>query len=146
MHKSHALLEFLSLIKAPCVWRMSMLNVMLMSLIRASTKKSNAPRNIECHGCCRMFTTVSAMMIHLESGSCECGVNRDGLDRIAYECYWSEDYTNDWNDYYMYKCPDCQNGFRFLSALFQHIESDACNQGMDGASIAALVYDILREI
>jgi hypothetical protein len=82
------------------------------------------------------------MMIHLESGNCESGIDRYRLDRIAYDCYYSEDYTNDWDDYYMYKCPDCQNGFRFLSGLFQHIESDACDQQLDATSIADLVYDI----
>lgn len=86
------------------------------------------------------------MMIHLESGTCECGIDRDGLDHIAYDSFWSEDYTNDWNDYYMYKCPDCQNGFRFLSALFQHVESDACNQEMYATSIEALLYDISGDI
>jgi hypothetical protein len=86
------------------------------------------------------------MMIHLESGTCECGIDREELDGIAHNCYWSAHYTKLCDDYYMYKCPDCQNGVRFLSALFQHIESDACNQEMDATSIAALVDDILSEI
>jgi hypothetical protein len=81
-------------------------------------------------------------MIHLESGTCESGADRDTLDSLAYECYQSEEYINGWNEYYRYKCPDCENQFRYLSGLFQHVESDACNQQLNGTSIGQLDYFI----
>lgn len=72
------------------------------------------------------------MLIHLESGICASGADCEKLDRFAYLCYQWKAYTNGWNEYYKYKCPDCQTVFRHLSGLFQHVESDACNQKFDG--------------
>jgi hypothetical protein len=82
------------------------------------------------------------MMIHLESGTCESGVECGELDRLAYECYQRGKYINGWNEYYKYKCPDCENQFRYLSGLFQHVESDACNQQVEGTSIGRLEHFI----
>ncbi|ERF77060.1 hypothetical protein EPUS_06278 [Endocarpon pusillum Z07020] len=105
-------------------------------------RKVHAPLIMECYGCERRFATTSAMLIHLESGKCDSGVNCDRLDSIAYRCYQSRYYTNGWNEYYQYKCPDCQTKFRYISALFQHAESDACNQRCNGTSLEKLRHYI----
>lgn len=108
-----------------------MLNMMLIRLMHSSTENYLL----------RVSTFVHhsfSMMIHLESGICESGVDCDRLDRLGYFCYQSDDYTNDWNAYYKYKCPHCQTKFRFLSGLFQHVESDARNQQLQGTSIGKL--------
>ena len=105
-------------------------------------QKIHVPRNLQCYGCDRYFATTSAMMIHLESGTCDCGIDRHELDRLAYKCYQSRDYTNGWNDYYRYRCPHCDFTFRFVSGLFQHVESEACNQRLVGTSLGKLEHFI----
>jgi hypothetical protein len=80
-------------------------------------------------------------MIHLESGTCESRTYCGLLDDLAYECYQSDDYTNGWTECYKYKCPACLTRFRYLSALFQHVESDACDQDFNG-SIGKLEFFI----
>ncbi len=70
------------------------------------------------------------MMIHLEAGTCASGVGRDQIDEWAF--YWDGMYTNQWNAHYRYKCPTCNENFRFVSALLQHVESQACGHRMDG--------------
>ena len=86
------------------------------------------------------------MLIHLESGVCESGANRDQLDSLAYSCYESEYYSNGWCFYHKYKCPDCQKTFRYLSGLFQHVESNACDQQLLGTSIGELKDFISRNV
>ncbi|KIW23076.1 uncharacterized protein PV07_11305 [Cladophialophora immunda] len=87
-------------------------------------KRSHLPLEIECLGCDRLFSEFSAMMIHLESGNCESGIDRDDIDSYIRDC----GYVNELYDGLMYQCPDCEADFRFASALCQHVASNACNQ------------------
>ncbi len=86
------------------------------------------------------------MMIHLESGTCDSGVDCVDLDRFAYLCYQSRAYTNGWSEHKKYKCPECQKKLRLLSGLFQHVESDACNQQIRTKSIGKLVHFISTRV
>ena len=70
------------------------------------------------------------MMIHLEAGTCKSGIGLDEVDECAFDSCRA--YTNNWHDYYQYQCPTCGEDFRYVSALLQHIESQACEQDMDG--------------
>jgi hypothetical protein len=68
------------------------------------------------------------MLIHLESGICERGINCEEMDYMVYQRYESEGYANGRHQYHRYRCPACQLKFRFLSGLFQHVESKACGR------------------
>ena len=77
------------------------------------------------------------MMIHLESGTCASGVCMTDIDHWAQQCYQHWAYTTSDNGGYQYKCPDCGMDFKYVSGLFQHVESPACDMRYEG-SIAKL--------
>ncbi|KIX98863.1 uncharacterized protein Z520_05324 [Fonsecaea multimorphosa CBS 102226] len=92
-------------------------------------KRTHLPLDIKCLGCDRLFSEFSAMMIHLESGTCESGIDRDDVDSYIFDTYVrNRAYVNQWEDHLKYQCPDCGSDFRFASALCQHVASNACNQ------------------
>ncbi|EXJ74051.1 uncharacterized protein A1O5_02345, partial [Cladophialophora psammophila CBS 110553] len=91
-------------------------------------KRSHLPADIQCLGCFRQFSEFSAMIIHLESGNCESGLNRDDIDSWIFDSFVTSPYVSRWTDYYRYKCPECESDFVFLSALCQHVASNACDQ------------------
>ena len=72
------------------------------------------------------------MMIHLEAGTCDSGIGLADINARAKSCYQAKHYTTG-DDSYPYKCPECDNKFRYVSSLFQHVESDRCNQGYSGS-------------
>lgn len=43
--------------------------------------------SIECYGCCRMFTTYPAMILHLEAGTCTSNIDIIDLNESAAKCY-----------------------------------------------------------
>ena len=93
-------------------------------------------------------------IIHLESGACTSGINILDLNNTAARCFqWSqyidEDYRQDLLDcvelatyytdtVYPYRCPECDTNFTKLSALFQHVESNSCDQTLDDYPIGKL--------
>jgi hypothetical protein len=75
------------------------------------------------------------MMLHLEAGTCQSGVRCNDIDEWTFD-YWDPkfvNYTNDWSDYNKFRCPGCNNDFRFVSGLLQHIASQACGMDLDKA-------------
>ncbi|OAG40909.1 hypothetical protein AYO21_04751 [Fonsecaea monophora] len=92
-------------------------------------KRSHLPLKIECLGCDRMFSEFAAMMIHLESGKCVSGIDRDDVDNYIFDTYERcGTYVNHWLDDKRYQCPDCATDFRFASALCQHVATNGCDQ------------------
>lgn len=73
------------------------------------------------------------MMIHLESGTCDAGVDQDDIDGWALECYTCDEYINDWDDEFRFRCPTCQYSLPKVSSLFQHTETQACDASYTGA-------------
>lgn len=82
------------------------------------------------------------MIIHLESGACESGIDILDLNESAAMCfqwrhYLNEEYRSDmldrqnWWDSgaWPFQCPTCEASFSKLSGLFQHINSQGCSQG-----------------
>lgn len=49
---------------------------------------------------------------------------------LAFECYESRYYVTG-NDSHPLQCPGCAKAFSKVSSLFQHIESEACNESYD---------------
>ena len=46
---------------------------------------------------------------------------------------------------WVYKCPDCSTQFSVLSGLVQHVESDACNEGIhDGTGAVGKMLHYLE--
>lgn len=89
--------------------------------------KTHAEKTVECLGCPRAFISDSAMVLHLEAGSCESGVNEDFVDEVAFACYQSDRYTSNDPDF-DFRCPTCDTLFLFMSGLLQHTESDTCDE------------------
>lgn len=105
------------------------------------------------------------MIIHLESGSCDSGINVLDLNESAALCYqWKhyidEEYRDDmvegydlYLDYmgnyngsvYPFKCPTCGTGFAKLSGLFQHIGSQTCDQRLRNGVIGKLINWLERQ-
>ncbi|KAG2341971.1 hypothetical protein BDR05DRAFT_976668 [Suillus weaverae] len=96
------------------------------------------------NGCGLAFINNSALILHLESGSCRSGVNRRAVDNWswngqAYECVLchtqfralmdlNRHLTSPRHQEKVYRCPlsTCQAHFVSLSGLCQHIESERC--------------------
>ena len=76
-----------------------------------------------------MFDLDSAMVLHLEAGSCPSGTNSDDIDDIAFSCYQSRHYTSD-HEEFDFCCPGCGAEFLYMSRVLQHAESDACAVGL----------------
>ncbi|OAX82030.1 hypothetical protein ACJ72_03627 [Emergomyces africanus] len=74
----------------------------------------------QCFGCDRMFSSFSAMLIHLESGNC-C-TSRTELNSIVADYMDSDQYFRGFHQFFPFNCPDCQTEFRHLSSLYQHVE------------------------
>ncbi|EXJ56719.1 hypothetical protein A1O7_07063 [Cladophialophora yegresii CBS 114405] len=101
--------------------------IMMLTFTTCVHNRTHLPANIECLGCDREFSEFAAMMIHLESGTCASGIDRDNIDNWVFEsdpCYL---YGNWWEANYKYQCPGCGNDFRFVSGLCQHVATDACD-------------------
>lgn len=93
--------------------------------------KTHREKTIPCFGdysgCGMLFECISTMMLHLEAGNCPCGMDRDRVDELAFECYQHRQYTNSWHEYFRYRCPDCDKDFSKFSGLLQHAESERCD-------------------
>jgi hypothetical protein len=95
------------------------------------------------------------MIIHLESGACDSGLDIIDLNESAAECFqWRqfihEDYREDMlnccdleyeygGTVYPFDCPKCDAAFAKLSGLLQHVASQACEQTLKSGAIAKLV-------
>jgi len=88
-------------------------------------------KTVECPGCDRMFISNSAMVLHLEAGTCPSGVDRNTVDDIGIACSYYENYVSD-NPNFDFQCPNCEAKFVLMSALLQHAESvDGCDAELE---------------
>lgn len=121
--------------------------------LRAHERSSiHAGRNVLCplKGCGRAFVSRSALVIHLESGTCASGMNRRMIDDLVGRLdrngvltdpsrlleggpgtrgvevtgVWATDRAWNGRDYECYLCTRYR-GFRSLAALNQHLQSPA---------------------
>ncbi|CAH0057943.1 unnamed protein product [Clonostachys solani] len=90
-------------------------------------------KSIDCPGCERYFITYFAMLLHLETGTCSSGVNRERITELAFECRQSQYYASSKDDF-DFECPDCAAPFSYISGLFQHVQSEACDEELDKQS------------
>ncbi|KIW65208.1 hypothetical protein PV04_07487 [Phialophora macrospora] len=94
-------------------------------------ERTHLPACIGCLGCGRNFSEFAAMMIHLESGACASNTDLGAINTWVFNSYLCHRYTNQYWDGYDYHCPGCGADFRFVSALCQHVATDACDQDPD---------------
>ena len=105
-------------------------------------------RNVKCPWCTNKFTNLTGVTLHLESGKCPSGIDRQKIDNYCrqvdrdhvftnrlIEYPTSADYTpaaatsNAWNGSRgCYICYLCQSGFSKLTALNQHLNSPVHQQ------------------
>ncbi|KAF8899323.1 hypothetical protein BD779DRAFT_1488197 [Infundibulicybe gibba] len=100
----------------------------------------HCPKDVICPGCQQGFVSRSAMILHLEAGTCRSGLNRKTIDRIIQQYDRNHIITDPsrlltgsvnveysatdaaWNGY-SYECYFCHNTYRTLLALNQHLAS-----------------------
>lgn len=83
------------------------------------------------------------MLLHLETGHCNSGVDDETVSSLAWRCYQSKHYTS-YDDEYDFKCPTCDTPFAAMSRLIQHAESDACDEELEGQSPLGRFLRFLR--
>lgn len=103
--------------------------------------KTHAPRNIKCPGCPKAFASYSALVLHYEANTCRGNLNAQWVHDTAQSCrvgnlYWKA-YTH---PDYPYRCPTCGLEVRLMSALLQHVESDACAEKLWNGTLADVAY------
>ncbi|KAF0637021.1 hypothetical protein FPSE5266_06990 [Fusarium pseudograminearum] len=97
-------------------------------------EKVHMEKNMKCLACPRMFISNSAMMLHLEHGTCESGANLRVIQNVVAD--WYEEYGPAGHDHEDdFRCENCGSYFNRLSALLQHAESETCD---------AAVWDFYR--
>lgn len=88
------------------------------------------------------FKSFSGMLIHLESGTCPSGTNKEVIDDLF--CEWDQGWKykldDDEGEGWKYLCPECDKEFWRLSALYQHVEDVPACQYLteDGECLADL--------
>ncbi|KAJ7827634.1 hypothetical protein B0H14DRAFT_3873595 [Mycena olivaceomarginata] len=100
------------------------------------------PKDVLCpgKGCGLTFVSRSAVLLHLESGTCRCGTDRRTIDRLVRQFDTNNNITKPsrllqganevtftasehaWNGV-AYECYLCHAGYRTLAALNQHLGS-----------------------
>lgn len=113
-------------------------------------------RNVDCWGCDRAFTSLSAMLLHLEAG-CPSGINRHTLNQHAasfilswkfvdtahrHELIHPAEFSQEYpaGNLAPFMCPDvsCHGVFTTLSGLFQHAEFGKCPANLNDGILSSL--------
>ncbi|CAL8575793.1 hypothetical protein XPA_001697 [Xanthoria parietina] len=107
----------------------------------------HAGKNVKCPWCPNKFTNLTGVCLHLESGACSSGINRQKINQYCREVDPNHIFTNKqigwyndhqpqtsniatraaWDGSY-FRCYLCQNGFRSLPGLNQHLSSPTHQQ------------------
>ncbi|KAK6615007.1 zinc finger protein [Botrytis cinerea] len=114
------------------------------NLMQHQHSKVHQGSSMKCPFCPNQYPTVSALIIHLESGRCPSGSNRERINAeirrldkyhvITTPLIENSSSTNiaterSWNGFH-YECPMCNRGFSTLQALNSHLGSPVHDQRM----------------
>ena len=116
---------------------------LLMRLPQHLKSSVHVGKNVKCPFCTTKFTNLTGVCLHLESGSCTSGINREKINQYCREVDSSHVFTNKQIGWYdevsktnkiasqaswdgsSYRCYFCDKGFKKLSSLNQHLASPA---------------------
>lgn len=90
---------------------------------------THAAKTAKCFGCPRRFSSISAIVLHLEADTCECGADTDYVTDVTFDCFQSGKYTDDESEY-NFTCPICGSSFDSIGAILQHAESDCFDEDL----------------
>lgn len=99
---------------------------------------------VKCFGCDHMFISRSAMVLHLEQGTCASGADRHLVSGTRAACLAT--YLMEYRAFdaeYPFKCAFCDEIFRFMSGVLQHIETDRCEADMTSSWMLVISLDEL---
>lgn len=82
-----------------------------------------------------MFDRDSAMLLHLERGTCPSGIDVCNVEGYARECRQWKQYASTDEDR-EFCCPGCKTPFSRMSGVLQHDESGFCPSPDGNASLA----------
>ena len=103
-------------------------------------------QNVKCPWCPNKFVNLTGVCLHLESGACTSGINRQKIDQYCREVDPNHVFTNKQIGWYTnqnestsmatgaswdgswYRCPLCQKGFGSLTGLNSHLSSPVHRQ------------------
>lgn len=87
------------------------------------------------------------MVLHLETGACESGVDREEVQQLAFDCWDLDGYICDDDDdpNYDFVCATCDVPYRFISGMLQHAESEACEETLAKNSPLGKFLKLLRK-
>ncbi|KAL9040147.1 MAG: hypothetical protein Q9180_002095 [Flavoplaca navasiana] len=121
----------------------------------------HAGKNVKCPWCPNKYTNLTGVCLHLESGACTSGINRQKINQYCREVDPNHVFTNKqigwyddqsitntiatgaaWDGSY-YRCYLCQNGFNSLRALNQHLTSPAHQQKIYHCPRCRREYNVL---
>lgn len=94
------------------------------------------PRDKDCiGGCNKAFISISAMLLHLEPGACRTSdISREEINELAFDSRNMDGYMTytgpRWKRQYTFECATCSSTFYTISGLYQHVESDYCNESL----------------
>ncbi|CAG9990714.1 unnamed protein product [Clonostachys byssicola] len=106
-------------------------------------KLTHVDKTIGCRGCERDFVTHFAMTLHLEEGTCSSGVDQGRVTELAFQCRLSQYYASSKGGF-DFECPSCTVPFSYMSGLFQHVQSEACDEELDKHSPLRVFLRFLR--
>jgi hypothetical protein len=86
------------------------------------------------------------MLFHLETGTCESGVDDIDVADMAYDFRYSLKYTTKHDDDYEFKCPTCDKRFDYMSSLFKHAEGDFCDEDPTSGPLPEFLRYIERRV
>ncbi|KAL8748974.1 MAG: hypothetical protein Q9184_006997 [Pyrenodesmia sp. 2 TL-2023] len=103
-------------------------------------------KNVKCPWCSNKFTNLTGVCLHLESGACPSGINRQKIDQYCRDVDPNHVFTNKQIGWYQddsnpttvatsaawdgsrFRCYLCPSGFSSLRALNQHLGSPVHRQ------------------
>lgn len=84
------------------------------------------------------------MVLHLERGTCASRADCDLVEEAARSSQNLADYRSQYSNF-PFECASCDDYFRFVSGLLQHVESDKCEESLGCSGLLDCFLDELEE-
>ncbi|CAH0027312.1 unnamed protein product [Clonostachys rhizophaga] len=90
----------------------------------------------------RFFDSAEDLDQH-DEGTCISGVDQGRVTELAFQCRLSQYYASSKHGF-DFECPSCNVPFSYMSGLFQHVQSEACDEESDKHSPLRAFLRFLR--